>query len=105
MPTIRIKLSDTEHKALISLALCEQRDPRAQAALLIRRALTRRKRSTSAPPPAQANPPAPLPDEEMPDWLRSMGEPATPPAQGEPLPNEELPDWLRSMGDVKGGKK
>lgn len=39
MPIVRVLLQDNEHNALTILAHRERRDPRAQAALMIRREL------------------------------------------------------------------
>jgi hypothetical protein len=48
---INVTLTLDEAAGLLRLSKAERRDPRAQAALIIRRALMRRKLLTAAPPP------------------------------------------------------
>ncbi len=98
MPRITVTLNKTERDALVQLAEHERRDPRAQAALIIRRALARRKLLKAAPPPAQAQALPPVPSGELPDWLRSSGE-VGPVANDAPPSCEDLPDWLKAMPD------
>ncbi len=42
MSRVMIPLEDDEREALLNLAQCEKRDPRQQAALLVRESLERR---------------------------------------------------------------
>jgi hypothetical protein len=54
MPVMKVLLQPNERAALLTLAQRERRDPRAQAALIIRRELERLRLMSPDPPPEQA---------------------------------------------------
>jgi hypothetical protein len=96
MARICINLEIDERKALFALAQRERRDPREQAALLVRQGLT----AVGVLPPGPAATQSTTLLEGLPDWLRNRQPPPPDSAQtpSTTLP-EDLPDWLKGEPD------